>query len=294
MGVSGRILTTIAAGVFTLLGTLPATAQHNWMKEVVDLRVAAFGARLGLADTGIAPRIVGGTFANPNSNPFQVALLNKAIANNFAAFFCGGSLYKPDIVITAAHCSDIVTAANVQVLTGTRALNGTGVRRDVVAIRVHPRWNPGTNDFDVAIWKLASNAPGPLVLLAPELQDPPIGTPLLATGWGALTEGGGGPVFLRQAILPLVSRANCNDANSYNGAITPRMLCAGFNGGGRDTCQGDSGGPLTSSYSPGANRSSILTGVVSFGIGCARPNLFGVYARVSNPLIRNFIINNSN
>ena len=56
------------------------------------------------------------------------------------------------------------------------------------------------------------------------------------------------------------------------------MICAGLDPGGSDSCQGNSGGPLTRGPDNG-----ILTGIVSWGIGCARPNLFGVYTRVSEP-----------
>lgn len=41
--------------------------------------------------------------------------------------------------------------------------------------------------------------------------------------------------------------------------------------------QGDSGGPMVSKQGP----LWIQSGVVSFGFGCARPNLPGVYSRVS-------------
>jgi secreted trypsin-like serine protease len=54
--------------------------------------------------------------------------------------------------------------------------------------------------------------------------------------------------------------------------------------GGLDACQGDSGGPLTR----GTNN-SVLPGITSSGIGYARPNLLGVYARVSRTDVRNFI-----
>lgn len=70
----------------------------------------------------------------------------------------------------------------------------------------------------------------------------------------------------------------------YGGGITAGMLCAGLPEGGRDACQGDSGGPLTV-----ANQ---VAGIVSWGIGCARPNLPGVYARV--PFYRNWIDSVSN
>ena len=111
----------------------------------------------------------------------------------------------------------------------------------------------------------------------------PSAYPLLATGWGA-TEAGPPPIDLQEVQVPLVSEANCNDANSYNGDVTDTMLCAGIDEGGKDTCQGDSGGPLT--RGPG---NTVLTGITSWGIGCADANFFGVYTRVSNPAIRGFV-----
>lgn len=279
------------AVIATCFVQAPAMAQKqeqpkNWMREYVKLRVAertlAAMPDLTVAelDQIVSPMIVGGTVAGAADNPFQVGLLTKNVANNFNAQFCGGTLYKANYVITAAHCSDFVTAGQVQVLTGTRNLDGTGVRRNVLSISIHPSWNPSTFNNDVAVWRLSTSATGiPLASLA--TADPAVGTSLLATGWGALSEGGSFPTNLRKVSLPLVSRTNCNDANSYNGQITTSMLCAGRDSGGIDTCQGDSGGPLA--------RGSVLTGIVSWGNGCARPNFFGVYTRVSQATIRNFI-----
>lgn len=269
----------------------PAMAQSdtkkNWMREYVQMRVADKNLSAMPADTTLAearelitPSIVGGTVAGAADNPFQVALLTKNVANNFNAQFCGGMLYKSNYIITAAHCSDFVTASQVQVLTGTRNLDGTGVRRNVTRIVIHPGWNPSTFNNDVAVWQLSTAATGiPLVSLA--TADPADGTSLLVTGWGALSEGGSFPINLRKVTLPLANRTNCNDANSYNGQITTNMLCAGRDSGGIDSCQGDSGGPLA--------RGSVLTGIVSWGNGCARPNLFGVYTRISQASIRSFI-----
>ncbi|MDR4484420.1 MAG: serine protease [Nitrospirales bacterium] len=215
-------------------------------------------------------------------NPFQVALLNKSIASNNGAQFCGGSLVRSNFVVTAAHCSDFITADQVQVLTGTRNLDGTGERRDVVSIKVHPSWNPNTFDNDVAVWQLATNATG-ITLATLATEDGPVGSNVLVTGWGE-TQAGPPPIQLQKVEVPLASKANCNDENSYNGAITDTMLCAGLDQGGKDACQGDSGGPLTR----GPNN-TVLTGIVSWGEGCALPDKFGVYARVSNPAIKGFI-----
>ena len=54
------------------------------------------------------------------------------------------------------------------------------------------------------------------------------------------------------------------------------MICT-YHNDNKDSCQGDSGGPLTVEH----DGVSILVGVVSFGFGCARENMPGMYARVS-------------
>ena len=78
----------------------------------------------------------------------------------------------------------------------------------------------------------------------------------------------------------MVSSQACNDAYAAYGGITDNMICAGFDEGGKDSCQGDSGGPFVCME----NGNPVITGVVSFGIGCARADFPGVYAKVTNYL----------
>ena len=61
--------------------------------------------------------------------------------------------------------------------------------------------------------------------------------------------------------------------------VTSDMLCAGGEAG-KDGCQGDSGGPLVVDDS--STSQNTLVGVVSWGIGCAREGLPGLYAEVSS------------
>jgi trypsin len=236
-----------------------------------------------------SPQIVGGTPAGPNDNPFQVGLLVKNVPDNVQAQFCGGTLIAPDVVVTAAHCDYRPSGGayiplrpeDVQVLTGTRSLQQGGQRWDVISISDHPNYKPGANDYDVAVWKLKLRAEGiPLARLAQ--SDGVAGSTVLVTGWGRTTDGGLPSATLLKITVPIASHAACETV--YGTKLTPRMLCAGFKAGGKDSCQGDSGGPATR----GANNMTLM-GIVSWGYGCAQPDTYGVYTRVSDPAIRNFI-----
>jgi secreted trypsin-like serine protease len=85
--------------------------------------------------------------------------------------------------------------------------------------------------------------------------------------------------MLREVSVPIVDREQCNSERSYDGSITSRMLCAGLPDGGKDSCQGDSGGPLVV-MDPFLNFQT-QAGIVSWGIGCALPNFYGVYTRLA-------------
>ncbi|XP_037826324.1 transmembrane protease serine 9-like [Lucilia sericata] len=90
------------------------------------------------------------------------------------------------------------------------------------------------------------------------------------SGWGDMGNGQLS-VNLWAAIVPIISYEQCR--NSY-GYIPLSMICAGYMSmGGVDACQGDSGGPLVCN--------GLLTGVVSWGEGCALADKPGVYTNVS-------------
>ena len=84
--------------------------------------------------------------------------------------------------------------------------------------------------------------------------------------------------------MPITTDSSCAGAYDDFDAIT--MICAGYPQGGVDTCQGDSGGPLFGQAADGGLR---VVGATSFGEGCARPGKPGVYARVGDQVLREWI-----
>merc|ERR1712215_500897 len=85
---------------------------------------------------------------------------------------------------------------------------------------------------------------------------------------GSLMCGGSLGKVLMKVTVPVVSDDDCRGAYGVS-EIADSMICAGLAQGGKDSCQGDSGGPFMCG--------SQLSGVVSWGYGCAEPGYPGVY-----------------
>jgi trypsin len=252
-------------------------------------------------------RIVGGSAAPTNAYPWMVALEDSA-----GFQFCGGTLIAVNKVLTAAHCTDVVATNELRIRIGSnqRILrNGKGAGGTLLRVKTqtrHPDYNDasGGYDYDVAVWTLRTSAPlsstvGLISLpkscgqfssvnlnCSSGLVAP--GTVLRVIGWGTTSYGGSPSPTLQQVDVPVVPNTLCNRPVSYNGLITSRMFCAGEAAGGVDSCQGDSGGPIFGKYSPTA-KTALQAGIVSWGDGCAFPNKYGVYTRLSHPAIADFI-----
>jgi len=238
-------------------------------------------------------RIVGGVEAEEGAWPAMVALVRADRPDNREARYCGGSLIAPNWVLTAAHCVQMVEPGvvdppdRIEVLAGTNRTDEGGQRVAVTQVIQHPGYDFETMNHDIALLRLARALPQtPMALVDADTLD--LARPgVIATvvGWGSTIgyapgeeHGREHPDALRQVDVPIVDNAVCNAPESYAGDITANMLCAGYAEGGKDACQGDSGGPL---YVPNGKGGYVQAGVVSFGEGCAHPNMYGVYARVS-------------
>ncbi|XP_072886133.1 transmembrane protease serine 5-like isoform X1 [Hemitrygon akajei] len=243
--------------------------------KVVKLKCSACGERHDFS------MIVGGQDATLGSWPWQVTLYY-----NYQ-HTCGGSILDEYWLITAAHCVHRLSIAhNWRVYAGIvdrQIILFTSIPTYVVdKIIYHNDYNDDTHDYDIALMKLRKpitfTDTVEAICLPKYNQQIMPGKKCWITGWGQtsadadVTEN-----VLKEASVPLISTERCNSSCMYNGAITPRMLCAGYREGKADACQGDSGGPLVCEGISAWH----LTGMVSWGIGCAKANHPGVYTKIS-------------
>lgn len=239
--------------------------------------------------------------------PYQVSLQFLQIGGK-AAHFCGGSIISEKFILTASHCVEYVLAAknkfhylfvlhfyvyvyirslyasDIAILVGKTFNNKSPQKYNVKRIISNIEYDDTTQDYDIALLELIEpltfSEQIQLVPLADETDNLPDGTLCLVSGWGDTNRYAYfGRNILRGTEVPTVNQNVCNQDYESVGGITERMLCAGYRNGGKDSCQGDSGGPLTCLSPTSGNLT--LYGVVSWGIGCARPKLPGVYTRVT-------------
>lgn len=233
-----------------------------------------------------APAIVGGQEAVPGAWPWMAALVTASQPNDYVGQYCGGALIAPQWVLTAGHCVSGRSASQIDVTLGKHKLSDSGGERiDVIQIVTHPNFNNSTLDSDIALLKLKTPTNRPVVSLIPQgdANLSAVGVTATVIGWGDMRINGQQGTYadaLMQVSLPIVSNETCNAPGSYGGDVTANMMCAGLAQGGKDSCQGDSGGPLV--VPDGTGNGWLQAGVVSWGIDCAQPNYYGVYARVSH------------
>ena len=213
------------------------------------------------------PNVVGGTLAAAGEFPWMVRL----------SMGCGGAMYTPSLVLTAAHCVG-TTGTNTSITATWGAIDlqdPSRTTRTSNYVYRAPGYNGNGKDW--ALIRLSSPINSPLLKIATDTSLH--SGSFTVAGWGATTEGGGQSRYLRKATVPFVSDATCSGVGGqYSGLIFNEEICAGvLPGGGIDTCQGDSGGPM---FKRNAANEWVQVGITSWGIGCAQPNAPGVYTEV--------------
>lgn len=247
--------------------------------------LAAALAVAALAPMAPAGAVVGGVEAEAGEWPWQVVLL---VDDDV---WCGGSLVAPDIVMTAAHCTDGMDEGDFDVLAGIVDLDDErdAQQREVEAIDQHEAYDDVElrNDIsllhldeafelddDVAVVELASDE------LTASLAEE--GDPAVVTGFGAVGEDDDASDVLLEADVPTLADARCESLYAEDGdeIFGDSQVCAGRDRGHVDACFGDSGGPLV--VPTDSERSDwVQVGIVSWGAGCGRRLRPTVYTQVS-------------
>ena len=241
---------------------------------LIVLAVAAFAA-IPSAD---AAMIVGG---RPASRPYQFMI---SLQTQSGSHRCGGALIRSEWVLTAAHCVDGDDPEDLQIMIGSQLRSQPGDIIELEQILVHPQYEG--NGYDVALLHLASAATQTPTRIA-DASEQSLWAPgdvATAIGWGSNNYlVGSSPDQLQEVELPVVSDADCDLSYGTYGWDPSTEVCAGEPTGGRDTCQGDSGGPL---MVPDAQGRFIVFGTVSWGLGCAFPVFYGIYAEAAGPVLK--------
>jgi hypothetical protein len=242
------------------------------------------------------PFIAGGTVTYAGQFPWQAMLCIPDVGQ-----YCGGVLVSPDCIVTAAHCvlQGGSRIPQINVCLGRQCGNcsesdpeGNPQCFKANSIQVHPQFDRGTLDNDIAVIKLRH--PPSLdctsvypVCLPNKTRDSgyiKAGRAGIVTGWGRVDSTVSRSSCLRKGDVRLASRRIC-DHRHEKYPITQSMMCATDKNG---ACEGDSGGPLVIRNREYGNR-YVLAGIVSWGIGCGRAKKLGVYTSAFSQLnwIRN-------
>lgn len=234
-------------------------------------------------------RIVGGKNAPFGKWPWQVSVRRTSFFGFSSTHRCGGAILSEIWIATAGHCVDDLLTSQIRIRVGEYDFSTVQesypyVERSVTRKVVHPKYNFSTYEYDLALVQLEKEldfAPHISPICLPPSDDSLVGHNGTVTGWGRLSEGGTLPSVLQEVQVPIVSNNYCKSMFLRAGRheiIPDVFLCAGHEGGGRDSCQGDSGGPL---QVKGQDGRYFLAGIISWGIGCAEANLPGVCTRIS-------------
>lgn len=244
---------------------------------------------VSLAALPLAPHpaaaVAGGQPAELGEWPWQVLLLVDD------GVWCGGSLLAPDVVLTAAHCTDDMDPEDFRVLAGTVDVDERDDAQiaDVDAIDQHEGYDAVELRNDLSLLRLAEpfelDGNVALVQLADAEETAALaeeGDPAVVTGFGATAEIEDASDVLLEAEVQTYADDRCESLYAEDGddVFGEQQVCAGEDRGHIDACYGDSGGPLV--VPTDDDRTEWLQiGIVSWGAGCGQPLRPTVYTEVA-------------
>ena len=179
------------------------------------------GRKVDRQPQNIQPRIVGGTDARRNEFPYFVQM-----------GFCGGTLIAPGVVLTAAHCREILMPGNYVTINPLEIKDMQKTRLKIVERNFHPAYNDDWGSHDFCLVRLEEpiylNPEGPVQLIINEDYNfPPEELTMTVIGFGLLEEGSDSfPKILQKVDLETIDLDVCN--RTLDGDILDDcMFCAG-------------------------------------------------------------------
>ncbi|CAB4055009.1 unnamed protein product [Lepeophtheirus salmonis] len=230
-------------------------------------------------------RIIGGKVARPFEMPWSALVAVKQQEDLYS--ICGGVLINRWFVLTAAHCvqRDGVTAKPSKVQLGTFLFfvktNNSFVTKAMEVIP-HHQYNASIVSNDIALIKLRSRPKISMAIqticLPSNLEEKYEERIAFVSGWGKTNTSVNNTVsnILRKAALTVLKNSHKYCKSATLKSTRSSKIC-GY-GWDRDSCYGDSGGPLILNE----NGRCTLIGLVSYGFGCAKKFLPGVYTRITS------------
>ncbi|KAM3956851.1 modular serine protease-like [Aphomia sociella] len=229
--------------------------------------------------------IIGGQSAKRGELPWHAGIYKKTTTPYMQ--ICGGSIVKPNIVISAAHCFwndelGKLPASNYAVGVGKlyRAWNDRGddhvQKADVTSIEIPEAFQGITSSFaqDIAvvILSLSFNYEPHIAPVCYDFDESfdnreitRKGAKGKVAGWGLLSEDGGASPKLQVVELPIIPYGDCNvlAPEDFRKYLTYDKICAGYIDKGTAVCHGDSGGGLVLPALERSVERYFLRGIVS-------------------------------
>jgi len=259
--------------------------------------------------------------SNPGEWPWLVLIFRSNGSESDEDFVGAGTLMHDNVVITTAtkgrQLQENPSVLIVRLGDWDRKNHGPNFReshrhkdRRVNCIILHPRFNPRSLAYNVAVIKLGEDITPVSNEVSNEFTNEDRSIPRSYINTACLPESrvqfsagrrcwvaawGNGERTQREIDIPMVGRAECEEilrpefvrrgVRSWAG-LSPSEVCAGGERG-KDTCRGEAGTALVCLDQ--VKDQFYAVGMTNYGFGCGEEGLPAVYVYLADPEVKSFI-----